>query len=308
MKMNKLMNVKPFMKWAGGKSQLLSSYQRYYPKELKSGKVKYYFEPFLGGGAVFFDIAKKYPIRTAYLTDINEELILAFKVVQRDPEILIDFLSKYSMQYYSLNEKERMEYYYEIRKNLNLQRFQINFKVYSDSWIPRAAQLIFLNKTCFNGLFRINKKGEFNVPFGKYKNPKILDEGNILSISKILEIAEIQVGHFDITESKIDDNSFVYFDPPYRPLSRTSSFTSYSKYSFNETNQTKLGKYFLKLHIEKKPKLMLSNSDPKNENPHDNFFDNLYHGFNINIVSANRMINCNGNKRGKINELLITNY
>jgi len=296
------------MKWAGGKSQLLRQFKNYYPKELINGKIKKYFEPFIGGGAVFLDIVQKFPIESAFLTDINEELIIAYKVIQRNPDTLIEYLRKYSNQYYKLSEEERKEYFYEVRTNLNLQRFQVNYQRYSDNWVPRAAQLIFLNKTCFNGLFRLNKKGEFNVPFGKYKNPKIVDENNILALSKILQIAEINVGNFDSTEHKIDENSFVYFDPPYRPISKTSSFTSYSKYNFGESEQIQLAKYFSKLHTERKPKLMLSNSDPKNENPDDTFFEKLFNGFYINKVNANRMINCNGNNRGIISELLITNY
>lgn len=302
------MQAKPFMKWAGGKSQLLRQFKNYYPKELINGKIKKYFEPFIGGGAVFLDIVQKFPIESAFLTDINEELIIAYKVIQRNPDTLIEYLRKYSNQYYKLSEEERKEYFYEVRTNLNLQRFQVNYQRYSDNWVPRAAQLIFLNKTCFNGLFRLNKKGEFNVPFGKYKNPKIVDENNILALSKILQIAEINVGNFDSTEHKIDENSFVYFDPPYRPISKTSSFTSYSKYNFGESEQIQLAKYFSKLHTERKPKLMLSNSDPKNENPDDTFFEKLFNGFYINKVNANRMINCNGNNRGIISELLITNY
>ena len=283
------MQAKPFMKWAGGKSQLLCQFQKYYPKELKVGKIKKYFEPFIGGGAVFLDISQKFSIESAFLTDINEELILAYKVIQRNPESLIEFLWKYSKQYYTLSEEERKEYFYEVRTNLNLQRFQINYRRYSKNWIPRAAQIIFLNKTCFNGLFRVNKNGEFNVPFGSYKNPKILDEENIMALNKILQIAEIYVGNFEDTEKMIDRNSFVYFDPPYRPISKTSSFTSYSKNCFNDNEQIQLGKYFKKLDREKNAKLMLSNSDPTNENPDDTFFKDLFNGFNISKVNANRI-------------------
>ena len=187
--LNKKLTAKPFMKWAGGKSQLLGQFQKYYPKELKTGQIKKYFEPFLGGGAVFLDVAQKFSIESAFLSDINEELILAYKVIQRKPESLIEFLWKYSMQYNNLSEEERKEYFYEVRTNLNLQRFQINYRRYSENWIPRAAQLIFLNKTCFNGLFRLNKKGEFNVPFGRYKNPDdtffkdLLDGFNVYEIN-----------------------------------------------------------------------------------------------------------------------------
>ncbi len=302
------MYARPFLKWAGGKSQLLNQLQFYYPVDLRKGKIKKYFEPFLGGGAVFFDIVRRYNIEKAFLTDKNDELILIYKVIQKNPKELIEFLSKYSEQYQKLSEEERKKYYYDIRRNLNQQRFQINYQKYSENWISRAAQLIILNKTCYNGLFRLNKKGEFNVPFGKYKNPKILDKDNIIRISKILQIAEINIGNFNSTEYEIDEESFVYFDPPYRPLNKTSSFTSYSKYSFDDSDQIQLSKYFYKLNRERNPKLMLSNSDPQNENPHDNFFNELFNDFKIIKVNANRMINCNAEKRGQITELLITNY
>ncbi len=289
-----LVKAKPFLKWAGGKSQLLEQFQDYYPAELKLGKIKKYFEPFLGGGAVFLDIVKKFKINKAYLTDINEELIIAYKVIQRAPETLIEYLKKFSRDYHQLSEEERKEYFYDVRLNYNLNHFQISYKKYSKNWIPRTAQMIFLNKTCFNGLFRVNQKGEFNVPFGKYKNPKILNEQNIISLSNILQIAEINVGDFKSTEHLIDENSFIYFDPPYRPISKTASFTSYAQSGFNDDEQIRLGKYFAKLDREKNARLMLSNSDPTNENPDDSFFEELFKGYNINRVFANRMINCNG--------------
>lgn len=168
--------------------------------------------------------------------------------------------------------------------------------------------MIFLNKTCFNGLYRVNKSGGFNVPFGKYKNPKILDEENIYSLSAVLQIAKINQGEFYTTEEFIDENSFVYFDPPYRPISKTASFTSYAKNGFNDEEQIQLGKYFSKLDKNKNAKLMLSNSDPTSENPDDIFFEELFEDFHLNKVYANRMINCIGEGRGKISELLITNY
>ncbi len=287
---------------------MLSQIRDYYPGELRSNKIKKYFEPFLGGGAVFFDIIKNYNIKSAYLTDINEELILVYLVIQRNPVDLIEYLESYEKKYKALSEDERKKYYYEMRSNLNQQRFQINYKKYSENWDSRAAQLIFLNKTCFNGLFRVNQSGKFNVPFGKYKNPKILDEKNILAVSKALQNAEIFAGNFTTIENSIDSNSFVYFDPPYRPISSTSSFTSYSKNNFDDSEQVELGTFYKKLDSEKKPKLMLSNSDPTNVNPEDTFFNDLYDGFNINKVNAKRMINCNGKRRGEITEILVTNY
>jgi len=302
------MEIRPFIKWVGGKTRLLKQYQKYYPKELINGKIKKYFEPFVGGGAVFIDIAQKFKIESAFLTDINEDLIMAYKVIQRSPDDLIDCLKTHSNRYYKSSEENQQKYFYEVRTNFNFQKTQIDYQRYSDNWISRTAQLIFLNKTCFNGLFRLNKKGEFNASFGKYKNPKILDGKNIIGLSKILQIAEINIGNFDSTEHKIDEDSFVYFDPPYRPISKTFNFTLYSKYNFGESEQIQLAEYFHKLHIERKPKLMLSNSDPKNKNPDDTFFDELFNEFYIHKVSVNRIINCKGNKRGSINELLITNY
>jgi DNA adenine methylase len=300
--------AKPFLKWAGGKSQLLKQFEDYYPPELKSGNISKYFEPFLGGGAVFFKVAQKFNIEEAYLTDINQELVIGYNVIKKIPDLLLEFLDSYSKHYYQLSMDERKTYFYEIRDNYNFSRFDINYDRFSENWIPRTAQMIFLNKTCFNGLFRVNKSGGFNVPFGKYKNPKILDEKNIYALSSVLQIAEINHGEFHSTEQFIDENSFVYFDPPYRPISKTASFTSYAKNGFNDENQIQLGKYFSKLDKNKNAKLMLSNSDPTNENPDDLFFDNIFKNYNRNKVFANRMINCNGNSRGRITELLVTNY
>jgi len=299
--------VKPFLKWAGGKSQLLEQFEFYFPKELKNGKIINYFEPFLGSGAVFFFISQKYSLKKAYLSDINEDLVLTFSVVQKNVSELIEELSLLKFKYLKRNEKDREKYFYEIRGLFNSEKEKINFKKYSSDWIRRATKLIFLNKTCFNGLFRMNKSGEFNVPFGRYKNPGILDENNLIGASKLLQIADIFVTDFENIKNKLANNFFIYFDPPYRPLSTTSSFTSYSKYDFTDDDQTRLAKFYQEIGINGN-KLMLSNSDPKNENKSDNFFEMLYSNFNIIRVRANRMINCNGNKRGKINELLILNY
>lgn len=299
--------AKPFLKWAGGKTQLLEQFTKYFPTELKNGSLKNYYEPFLGGGAVFFFIAQNYSIKKAYLSDVNEDLVLTFSVVQQNIFELIDELATLRAEYIKKNEQQREKYYYKIRELYNLERVETNFNKYNNDWIPRAAKLIFLNKTCFNGLFRLNRKGEFNVPFGRYKNPRILDEENLANANRVLQIAEIFLTDFENIKNKIRDDFFIYFDPPYRPISATASFTSYSKYDFTEDDQKRLAKFYSELGVNGN-KLMLSNSDPKNENPQDTFFDKLYDKFNITRVRANRMINCNGNKRGKINELLITNY
>lgn len=300
--------AKPFLKWVGGKRQLLEQFDELYPTELKLKKIQNYYEPFVGGGAVFFDVAQNYEVENAYLYDINDELILAYKAIQKDVQKLLEFLAKYEKTYKKLSEKKQKEFYYELRDSFNLNRFNIDYEKYSESWIPRAAQIIFLNKTCFNGLFRFNSKGAFNSPQGKYKNPKILDEQNLLNVSKLLEIATIKKADFKEVKNDISNqSSFIYFDPPYRPISTTSSFTAYSKFNFEDDEQIQLASLFYELD-EKGHKLMLSNSDPKNTNPEDDFFDTIYSNYNISRVDAKRSINSNGTKRNSIKEIVVTNY
>lgn len=299
--------AKPFLKWAGGKSQLLSTFQGFFPTELQNWSIKNYYEPFLGGGAVFFSLAQHSKIKTAYLYDINPELILVYKVVQNKVQKLIENLADLKSEYQKQVHFAGDKFYYQIRQQFNNERVGFDYQNYSDKWIKRAAQLIFLNKTCYNGLFRFNKKGEFNTPAGKYKNPAILDEQNLLLTSELLQIAIIKNAAFEKVESDIKQNSFVYFDPPYRPISSTSQFTSYSKNVFADEQQKLLNQLFKRLN--KKGVLeMLSNSDPKNTNPQDNFFDDLYTDFFIYRVPAKRMINSKAKKRNAVNELIITNY
>lgn len=299
--------AKPFLKWAGGKGQLLAKFQSLYPTELKENKIKSYFEPFLGSGAVFFDVIQKYKIESAFLYDINDELILTYKVIQKDATKLIDFLNRLQVSYSKLDKVQRHAFFYDQRAKYNLQRNKINYNKYSEKWFPRAAQLIFLNRTCFNGLYRVNSKGEFNSPVGDYKNPTICDEQNILAVNKVLEIAEIKKADFTELTNDIKDKSFVYFDPPYRPISKTSSFKAYSKQLFDDSEQIKLAELFKHLDTSG-AKLMLSNSDPKNIDPNDNFFDDIYIDFNIQRISARRLINSNSAKRGTISEIIVTNY
>ncbi len=299
--------ARPFLKWAGGKSQLLDKFQELYPHELKERKIGTYYEPFLGSGAVFFDIAQNYDIKSAYLYDINEELILTYTVIQRDVSKLLEFLYNYQKYYLKFDKDRRKDFYYAQRTKYNLQRFNIDYSHYSEKWIPRAAQLIFLNKTCFNGLYRVNSKGEFNTPHGDYDNPTICDEENLLAVSQVLQIAEIKVADFKQVVSDLKEEAFIYFDPPYRPISKTANFKAYSKYDFSDNEQIQLAALFRELD-SKGLKLMLSNSDPKNINPDDDFFDKLYVGYNILRVPAKRMINSDSNKRGSINEIVITNY
>lgn len=299
--------AKPFLKWVGGKRQLLEQFSELYPKELKSKKIKNYYEPFVGGGAVFFDVAQKYEVENAFLYDINEELILAYKVIQKDVQNLIDFLAKYEQTYKKLTIEKQKIYFYELRDSFNSNRFNIDYNKYSESWIPRTAQIIFMNKTCFNGLFRVNQRGAFNSPAGRYNNPKILDEQNLLNVSKLLEIATIRKADFKEVKKDIQNNSFIYFDPPYRPISKTASFTSYSKLNFEDDQQLQLAKLFYELD-EEGNKIMLSNSDPKNTDPTDDFFDVIYSNYNICRVEAKRSINSNPTKRNTIKEIVVTNY
>lgn len=303
----KNIQAKSFLKWAGGKGQLLERFFTLYPTELKSGKIQNYYEPFIGGGAVFFHIIQNFPVKTAHIYDINEELILTYQVVQKDVGKLIEVLYALKNKYEQLDKNKRIEFYYSIRKEFNKNISKIDFLKYSENWIERAAQIIFLNKTCFNGLFRFNSKGEFNVPAGRYKNPKILDEQNLLKASDLLQLATIKRADFREVEKDILPESFVYFDPPYRPLSSTSGFTSYSKYKFEDKEQKLLADLYKKLN-KKGILLMLSNSDPKNINPDDNFFDQLYNDFFIDRIPATRMINSDASKRNVINEIVVRNY
>jgi DNA adenine methylase len=300
--------AKPFLKWAGGKSQLLLQFEAHYPPQLAAGEIVTYIEPFLGGGATFLSIAQRYPFQRAYLTDINPELILAYSVVQRDPLELIAQLEQHQQAYDASSEEARAGYFYSVREQYNAQRAEIRFDHYSNAWVTRAARMIFLNKTCFNGLFRVNARGEFNVPFGRYKKPAICDPENLKRVSALLQKAELQIAPFTVCERWVTADTFVYFDPPYRPISPTSSFTSYSSDRFDDGDQMALAAFFAHLDKRYGAKLMLSNSDPAPINPHDDFFERLYQGFQIHRVWASRMINSHADKRGKITVLCITNY
>jgi len=303
-----MLKARPFLKWAGGKSQLLAQLENYYPSDLRAGRIRRYVEPFLGGGAVFFAIAQRYPIESAYLSDINPDLVLTWQVVQQRPADLLDILERYQRAYNQTPEERRGHLFLTMRDAFNKGRPDINTAKRSADWIRRAAQLIFLNKTCFNGLFRLNSKGEFNVPFGKYKTAVICDAANLMAASHALQKAEIRQADYTECWPRVNESTFVYFDPPYRPLSRTASFTTYTGGGFSDAEQIRLAQFFRRLDREKNARLMLSNSDPTNENPDDSFFERIYPGYNVFRVSAGRAINSNGEKRGKISELLITNY
>jgi len=285
--------AKPFLKWAGGKGKLLAEIERRLPPDFDAGQIDTYVEPFVGGGAVFFHIAQKYEsIKHFYLFDINEDLIKCYNAIRDDVDSLIEELKSFEDEFYSKKKPQQKRFYYDTRDQFNSDR--------------SIAKLIFLNKTCYNGLYRVNKQNEFNVPFGDYKNPTICNEENLRAVSSALANVEIICGDFEQSDQYITETTFVYFDPPYRPLSPTASFTSYSKEDFGNEDQIRLAEFCKKIN-ERGAKFLLSNSDPKNENPEDHFFEDKYKGFVIDRVKANRAINCKSAGRGKINELIITN-
>ena len=220
-------SLSPFVKWAGGKRQLLSQIRERMPKEYNN-----YYEPFVGGGAVLINILQKYDVKEAYAFDINIDLINCYNVIKTNVEELIKELELKEKDFLVLADEERQKYFYGVRKEYN--SYRISEKELS---IKRAAEFIFLNRTCFNGLYRVNKNGEFNVPCGKYKNPTICDYKNLRNLSFLIRNVEFQYGDYKKSEKYIDNNTFVYFDPPYRPLSITSGFTSYTKEDFNDENQ-----------------------------------------------------------------------
>lgn len=303
-----VINAKPFLKWAGGKTQLLDELVSRLPEIVKDTKyIESYIEPFVGGGAMFFYLKNNFMIRNSFLFDVNPELVVGYTTMQKDHKKLTVLLQEIEKEYLSRSDEEREKYYYVVRDKYNRQISHFDYSCYNDSWAERASYLIFLNKTCFNGLFRQNKKGHFNVPYGSYKNPRICCTENIAEVHKALQNTEIFCSDFSESEKYIKKGSLVYFDPPYRPLNSTASFTDYAKEGFDDKDQKKLAKFFKDMD-KRGAYLILSNSDPKNENTEDNFFDELYKEYTINRVLASRMINCQGSKRGHISELIITNY
>ena len=285
--------ARPFIKWVGGKGQLLSTFEHMLPESLSEMENLTYIEPFVGGGAMLFYMLQKFGnIQRAVINDVNTDLITAYNVVKRKPEALIQALSALQQMYYNLSEEgQRKEFFLSMREKFNSK---------STDDITSTVLLIFLNRTCFNGLYRVNAKGLFNVPFGKYKNPTICDKENILNVSRLLQKVEILSGDFEQTEQYVTRHTFVYFDPPYVPLSETSSFTSYTKDGFDIDMQFKLRDVCDELD-SMGVKFLLSNSDTK-------LVNELYESYNIKKVFASRQINANADGRGKITEVLVRNY
>lgn len=292
-------SAKPFIKWAGGKGQLIPSLFANLPSDFDE-TVSTYIEPFIGGGAfLFWLLSHGKRFRKVLINDANQALVNAYQVIRDNPEKLISLLNLIRNEYISLNiEEERKLFYYRKRDAFNSG---------NDTPLQHAAHLIFLNRTCFNGLFRVNAKGKFNVPHGRYANPLICDPDTIFADSQALSNVEIHCGDFSSVLADADKDCFIYFDPPYRPVSETSSFCSYCKGGFDDDEQRRLAQCCHTLNA-KGVRWLLSNSDPRGLCPDEDFFERLYQGFHIQRVQANRMLNAKADRRGKLNELLIRNY
>ena len=297
--MTEFRTAKPFLKWAGGKTQLINDIERALPRDITQKNFTY-IEPFVGSGAVLFWMLNNFPnLKKAVINDINEDLINTYKTIANNPKELISILEVLQNQYHALeeNEENKKLYYYQKRELYNTRK---------EEQSGQAALFIFLNRTCFNGLYRVNSKNLYNVPMGGYKKPTICDKENILAVSEALQKVEILCGDFEQTLDFAEKNTLFYFDPPYKPLSETSSFNSYAKDEFNDNEQVRLKEFCSKLDILNHT-WILSNSDVKGKNENDNFFDDLYADFSISRVNAKRSINANPEKRGSLTELLITN-
>ena len=292
--------AKPFIKWVGGKSQLIEQLDAQLPADFGNWKNVTYIEPFVGGGAMLFYMLQQYPnIRHAIINDVNPDLTTCYRIVRDTPEELISSLIDIQNTYNALStEKARKEFFLAVRDRYNEKNLDP---------LENTTKFFFLNRTCFNGLYRVNKKGLFNVPFGKYINPQICDPVTIRKDSELLKRVKILTGDFENTFDHAQGETLFYFDPPYRPLSDTSSFNDYSKESFNDDAQVRLKEYCDIINAAGY-KFMLSNSDCKGKNEEDKFFDILYQTYHIERVWASRSINSNPNKRGKLTEILVHNY
>jgi DNA adenine methylase len=290
--------AKPFVKWAGGKTSVLSQIISYYPKELLDGKVQTYIEPFLGGGAVLINILENYNVEHCIAIDSNSNLINCYNCIKFNLDELLVELELIKQTFLAFSNNDRPAFYYKTRDTYN---------TFNNDDIKQAAYFIFLNKVCFNGLYRVNSKGLFNVPFGMYKNPSIYDKENLIELNRLFQKVDFICCNYNECENYIKGNTFVYMDSPYRPLPDKNNFVSYAKESFTEEMQINLSLFCQKID-SKGALFLLSNSDPKNTSMEDTFFEKHYSNFSINRIYARRMINSDGKGRGKVSELLIKNY
>lgn len=290
--------ARPFVKWVGGKTQLLDEVKKSLPRDFSTRQHITYVEPFVGGGAVVFKLLQEYPnIERAIINDINEELICTYRVIKENVEVLIKSLTVIQSEYIPLSSDDRKSYFIAKRSLFNAKKI---------TPLETAALFIFLNRTCFNGLYRVNSKGEFNVPHGKYVNPRICDADNLRACSKVLQKVEILCGDFAETGRYAGPDTLYYFDPPYKPITETSSFTSYTRGGFDDQEQIRLRDFCDNISAAKSS-FIASNSDPRNANSKENFFDSIYNNFFIRRVSATRMINSDASGRGSISEIMISN-
>lgn len=292
--------AKPFIKWVGGKGQLLSQLEALLPADFEAWTDVTYIEPFVGGGAMLFYMLQSHRnIKHAVINDINKDLTTCYRIVRDCPEELVAALESIQNEYRDLSsEQERRGFYMEKRDCFNT-------KV-SDE-IEKTMLFFFLNRTCFNGLYRVNKSGLFNVPFGRYAMPTICDAQTIMADSELLQGVEILTGDFEGTFDRAHGNTLFYFDPPYRPLSDTSSFNDYAKEAFNDASQVRLKEYCDRIEGAGYA-FMLSNSDGRGKNANDSFFDDLFENYFIDRVWASRSVNADGNKRGKLTEIIVRNF
>lgn len=294
--MENKIKVKPFVKWVGGKTQLLPEIRKRYQTQIDK-----YCEPFVGGGAVLFDVLSTFYPKEVLINDINAELINTYIQIKENVDDLITSLDQIQMIYYGKSTVTQEEFYYECRNRFN------TLKSCDGNELEKATLFIFLNKTCFNGLYRENHKGCFNASFGRNTKPLICDRDNLLEIHSLLSNTTITAASYESCLDFIDNDTFVYIDSPYRPLSKTASFRSYNQTGFGDEDQVKLRGFVSKV-VEKGADVLISNSDPHVTTPSDDFFDDLYNEYVIERVSACRKVNSDSSKRGKINELLIRTY
>lgn len=297
------LEASPFVKWAGGKSKLVENILNKVSLHFNLEEIEHYIEPFVGGGAMFFHLANRYRFKSMTIMDINIDLINAYRAIQEQPLLVIhqmEILQNAYNRLTSLREKEL--FYYDIRDQYNgtSSKETLNEKVDYE----RAAQFIFLNKSGFNGLYRVNKSGYFNVPFGKKEKVKLYDERNIQKVHEVLQRTEIVHGDYERTLEYVQSNTFVYFDPPYRPITSSSSFTAYAKDGFNDDEQINLAQLCVQLYILG-VRFAVSNSDPHNTDPTDMFFDDLYKGFHIYRIRASRQIAAESRCRNTVSEILV---
>jgi len=296
--MNKDVIAKPFLKWAGGKGQLIHEINRIFPYARDEEFT--FIEPFAGSGAVLFWVLHQFPnIQSVVINDINADLTNTYKCIVSSVDDLIELLQRWEVEYHALlsDDEKKKVYYYAKREQFNAR---------DANEIVQSALFIFLNRTCFNGLYRVNKRNLFNVPMGYYKKPTICHEVNLRAVSKSLQIVTILHGDFEKTLSYANAKTCFYLDPPYKPLNKTSSFNSYAHAEFNDDEQLRL-QQFCSTIDQKGYRWILSNSDLKHTDPDNEFFDDLYADFSISRIEARRNINSKSQKRGVISELLVSN-